>query len=522
MQQAVIYARYSSHAQRDVSIDQQIDSCRSFAARGGIEIADTYIDRAISGTSDRRPAFQRMIADAKDRRWQYVIVYTLDRFSRDRYDSAVYKRQLRNCGVKVLSAMEQITDDPTGVIMESILEGYAEYYSKELSRKVRRGHEDNARKCMVNGALPLGYRRGDDGRYAIDDNTAPIVREIFRRVGGGEALVRIAEDFNRRGIRTKTGAAFNKSSFNQILTNERYAGVYMYQDLRIPDGIPAIVTREEFDAVQQHITQKKNPRRSGSADAPQARRREDGIYILTGKLFCGECGSPLVGVSGTGKSGRLHHYYRCKGHSSGCELKNIRRDDVERDIAAALKNVVLSEEGIAALARATYQQQISARSGTDASLLEAQLLDTEKALRNILAAIEAGIFTASTRDRLQELETQKAQLAEKLAAAREREAEVITEAQIAAVLRHYADGDINDKLYQETLIDAFLVRAYVCADHYKIYFTTDPDNPVDYQAPTGSDKDEDGRPVIVMRTLGIEIAYAMGLYRFIFPKNSTH
>ena len=146
MPKAVIYARYSSHAQRDVSIDQQVSACREFANRGGIEIVDIYADRAITGTSDRRPAFQKMIQDAKGSGWQYVIVYTLDRFSRDRYDSAVYKRQLRNCGVKVLSAMEQITDDPTGVIMESILEGYAEYYSKELSRKVRRGHEDNARK----------------------------------------------------------------------------------------------------------------------------------------------------------------------------------------------------------------------------------------------------------------------------------------------------------------------------------------------------------------------------------------
>ena len=158
MQQAVIYARYSSHAQRDVSIDQQIAACRSFAARGGIEIADTYIDRAISGTSDRRPAFQRMIADAKDRRWQYVIVYTLDRFSRDRYDSAHYKHILKKNGVRLISIKENISDGPEGIILESMLEGYAEYYSAELSQKIRRGQQDNAIKCMNNGGnTPLGY-----------------------------------------------------------------------------------------------------------------------------------------------------------------------------------------------------------------------------------------------------------------------------------------------------------------------------------------------------------------------------
>lgn len=494
MPKAVIYARYSSHAQRDVSIDQQVAACREFANRGGIEIVDVYADRALTGTSDRRPAFQKMIQDAKGSGWQYVIVYTLDRFSRDRYDSAVYKRQLRNCGVKVLSAMEQITDDPTGVIMESILEGYAEYYSKELSRKVRRGHEDNARKCIVNGALPLGYRKGEDGRYAIDEPQAEIVREIFQRVGAGEAIISIVNDFNRRGLRTKKGAEFNRSSFNQILSNERYVGIYMYQDMRIPGGIPAIVSREEFDAVQQYITKKKNPRSSGAAGAPQARRREHGIYLLTGKLFCGECGSPMVGVSGTGKSGSLHHYYRCKGHEAGCGLKNLRRDDAERDIAAALKNYVLSEEGIAALARASYEQQMAARTAPDADLLESQLRETEKALKNILAAIEQGIFTISTRDRLQELEGRKALLTEQLTSARKDQEDIITEAEIAAVLRHYAGGDLEDKIYQESLFDAFLIRAYVYPDFYRIYFTTDPDHPVEFDLSGGSYNDPTLRP----------------------------
>ena len=136
---AVIYARYSSHSQRDVSIDQQIRACKLFAERQSIEVVEIYDDRATTGTNDRRPAFQRMIKDADRADWQFVIVYSLDRFARDRYDSAVYKRRLKECGVKVLSAMENISDDPTGILMESLLEGLAEYYSKELSRKIRRG-----------------------------------------------------------------------------------------------------------------------------------------------------------------------------------------------------------------------------------------------------------------------------------------------------------------------------------------------------------------------------------------------
>lgn len=527
MPNAVIYARYSSHNQRDVSIDQQVAACMDFARRGGIDVIDTYADRAITGTSDRRPAFQKMISDAKKCDWQYVIVYTLDRFSRDRYDSAVYKRQLRNCGVKVLSAMEQITDDPTGVIMESILEGYAEYYSKELARKVRRGHEDNAKKCLVNGALPLGYRRGEDGHYAIHEQEAEIVREIFRRVASGEPLIAIVEDFNRRGLRTKKGAQFNKSSFNQLLSNERYIGVYIYQNIKIPGGIPAIITRQEFDAVQDVIRQKKNPRKTIDGQ-PVNRRRDDGIYMLTGKLFCGQCESPLVGVSGTGRSGTLHHYYRCKGHQDGCTLKNIRRDDIERDIATALCSTMLSDEGIAALAHASYIYQIENRETPDVDLLTAQLQETESAIKNIMIAIEQGIFTKTTRDRLQELEAKQETISNQLAAAREADDDIITEAEIAAVLRHYAGGDLDDKIYQETLIDAFLVRAYVYDDHYLIYFTTDPDHGIEFPSSIavkstadiefGSYKDSRGRPLNVIRTGKLEIICISGVFGITIKK----
>ena len=130
----VLYCRYSSHSQREVSIDQQIKECRKFAERNGIEVVKVYDDRAMTGTNDRRPQFQQMLSDAETMRYQYVIVYSLDRFARDRYDSAVYKRQLKQYGKKVLSATENISDDPTGILMESLLEGLAEYYSNPEAR----------------------------------------------------------------------------------------------------------------------------------------------------------------------------------------------------------------------------------------------------------------------------------------------------------------------------------------------------------------------------------------------------
>ena len=465
---AVIYARYSSHAQRDVSIEQQLKACRIFAERHGIEIVGTYEDRAISGTSDRRPGFQKMIRDAERADWSYVIVYTLDRFARDRYDSAVYKRQLKNCGVKVLSAMENISDDPTGVLMESLLEGLAEYYSKELSRKILRGMEDNASKCMVNGALPLGYTRGADGRYAIVENEAEIVQEIYRRVRDGEPLQQIIHDLNARCIKTKTGKEWNSSSFNRLLNNERYTGLYTYRDIRIPGGIPQIVPQELFDAVQHIMSTKKNPRTPG----PKRRRREAGTYLLTGKLFCGHCKSPMIGRSGTAKSGNLHFYYSCREHiqSHTCSKKNVRRDLIEHAICSALKNTMLTDEGIRALADAAIAYQNKFTNNNEIDALRDQLAQISTSIRNIMSAIEAGIFTATTQSRLRELEEEQVKVSRQLSVALEDAEAQLTREDIIAALSTFQNGNVDDKAYQESLIDTFLVAAYLYDNEIKIVF----------------------------------------------------
>ena len=473
LSEGVIYARYSSHSQRDVSIEQQIRACKLFAERHGVKVVKIYEDRALTGTNDKRPGFQQMIQDAKRGGWNYVIVYTLDRFARDRYDSAVYKRQLKNLGVKVLSAMENISDDPTGILMESMLEGLAEYYSKELSRKVQRGHEDNARKCMVNGALPLGYVKGPDSRYMISEPEAEIVREIFRRVKDQEKLSEIIADLNARGITTKTGKAWNRSSFNQILSNERYTGVYIYRDIRTPGGIPQIISQDLFDTVQCILHLKPNARRDPTGNTPQKRRREGGIYLLTGKLFCGHCKSPMIGVSGTSHTAAPHFYYTCKGRRAdhgSCSKKNVRRDHMEQFIATALRDTMLTDEAVQALATAAIEYQSRYITNNKLESLKNQLADVNRSLNNLVNAIEAGIFSATTQSRLAELETQKRDLGRLIAAAEAEAEEALTREEIVATLELFQHGDVSDKDYQEALIDTFLVAAYVYDDRVKFIF----------------------------------------------------
>ena len=473
---AVIYARYSSHNQRDVSIDQQVNACRRFADRQAIEVVTVYEDRATTGTNDRRPGFQQMMKDAAKGHWDYVIVYTLDRFSRNRYDSAVNKRTLKTYGVKLLSAMENISDDPTGVLMESMLEGLAEYYSVELSRKIKRGMEYNATQCISNGHIPYGYQRGEDGRYEIDDAEADVVREIYRKVRDGSRLCDIIQDLNARGLRTKRNMPWTRSSFNTLLSNERYTGVYIYGDTRIPGGMPRIIEQNLFDAVQLVLHTKPNARKNTAIRpenaVPQRRRRDSSIYYLTGKLFCGHCHSPMIGISGQGKQGNMYYYYTCKGKhlEKTCKKKNVNREFIEMFIAKALKETMLTDQAIQILADAAVAYQEKKAPSAEMDNLKTRLSDVRKATKNILAAIEAGIFTAATKARMEELEAEEKQLTYQLSYLAEEMEGKLTREEIVATLQMFQTGDINDTAFRESMFDTFLVAAYVYDDSVKIVF----------------------------------------------------
>ena len=473
---AVIYARYSSHNQREVSIDQQVSACRSYAADHDLKVAHVYADHAMTGTNDNRPEFRQMIQDSAARSWAYVIVYSLDRFSRDRYDSAVHKHTLKENGVRVLSAMEHISDDPTGVLMESVLEGFAEYYSKELSQKVRRGLMDNAARCLTVGNTPLGYKRGPDGRYAVVEDEAFLVREIYTRVAAGEPLADISRDLNARGLTTKRGSPWGRTSYQFILHDQRYIGVYNHMGHRVEGGIPAIIDRDLFDRVQELCTVKPRP-----VNTPQRRRRPAGTYLLTGKLYCGECKSPMVGISGTSKTGVLHFYYTCKNKRErhGCHKANVVRDEIEQRITAKLREMITDPDFVAWLSEEVAKESANQTESPELSLVRDRLDAARKKKDNTLKAIQMGVVTPSVRDMLLQLEEEEATLSARLEVLEARKDAVITPEIVQAFIELFAEGDINDKAYQETIIDSLLVRAYVYDKKLTIICTATGDIPID-------------------------------------------
>ena len=467
MEKAVIYARYSSDNQRDASIDQQVKACERYAEEKGLEVVKTYADRALTGKTDKRPSFLQMIKDSAKGRFQFVIVYSLDRFSRNKYDSAIHKHTLKENGVRVLSAMEHISDDPTGQLMESILEGFAQYYSDELSQKINRGLTDNAEKGIVNGSVPLGFRRGADGHAEIVPEEAEIVREIFRRVNSGELFARIIEDLNRRGIRTKKGKEFNRSSFNTILSNDRYIGVYRYKGIVHPHGFPEIIDQETFYEVQKRLGEK--PRARGTE---MRRRTEFGTYLLTGKLFCGKCGALMTGISGVGRHGDRCFYYACvrKKNERACDKKNVRRDPVELAITTYLQQLLMDDELIEWMADQTIAYQNTGRDDDQYEYTVQKLKEVTGKIKNIMDAIEAGIFTATTKDRLQELEEEQRQLTAELAIMQRNRENDITKDMIISYLEEIREGDATNKQFQQLMIDSFLDKAILYDDHIKLEF----------------------------------------------------
>ena len=283
---AVIYARYSSDNQREESIEGQLRECKEYADKNGITILCSYIDRALSAKTDNRPEFQKMVQDSAKGLFDTVLVWKLDRFARNRYDSAHYKAVLRRNGVKVVSATENISDGPEGIILESMLEGMAEYYSAELAQKINRGLTENALKGKNNGGgIPLGYQLTDDQHLRIDPLTAPIVREIYQRYAEGETVRSIITSLNERHILTQKQKPFRPNSLHSVLCNRKYIGEYRYKDIIIPDGVPSIIPKDLFERVQMRV--EKNKRTPARAKAEEE-------YLLTTKLFCGHCGGRLV------------------------------------------------------------------------------------------------------------------------------------------------------------------------------------------------------------------------------------
>ena len=460
----VIYARYSSHNQKEESIEQQVEECMAFAALNHIKIIQIYADKALSGKTDKRPQFQKMMRDVEKRQFTVVIAYKSNRIARNMLQALNYEERLSKYGIETLYVKEEFGNTAAGRFALRTMMNVNQFYSENMAEDIRRGMRDNAENCKVNGALPLGYVKGPDGRYAIDPAEAAIVREIYTRVLEGEAYIDIANDLNVRGIKTKQKGLWNKNSFHRMLINDNYIGVYRHSGYVNEQGIPPILEKEVFYAMQKHLETKKNPR---------GRHRENEDYLLTGKLHCGHCKSFMVGISGTSQTGDKHFYYTCNDRRSGggCKKKNVRKDFIERAVAVFTQRFILQDEVIEWIASSAMEILAQSSSKAEIAAMETELAADRKATKNIMNAIEQGIFTATTKDRLLELELEISSLEKSIAIARAANEETVMEKErIIWSLEQLRDGDIDSKDYQKRLFNAFVKTVYLWDDKIEIHY----------------------------------------------------
>ena len=383
MMKAAIYARFSSDRQREESIEDQVRLCRKYADENGYEVVKVYSDSAKTGRNDRRPGFQDAIAES----WTYdvLLVYKLDRFSRDRLDTLIYRRELEKNGAKLVSVTEYVPEGADGILLEGLLTAMAEHYSANLSKLTLRGMYGNAERCHWNGVPCYGYRPDAEGHYEVFEPEAVHVRALFQLAAANNTIGELKRYCHEHDIRTTTGKPASSNMIYTLLRNRKYIGEYSWGEVVIPDGMPAIIDRDTFEKVRNR------PKISGKAS------RAD--YFLVGKAFCDK-GCGLTGA----KAGKSHYYYVCKH-------RRIRKDVLESTIAHGMRETVTRD-----VLEAVVDKML-ADDGIDSAKesMKSELRETEKALSGLLTAIEKGLDPDSVKDRFNELSRRKSELESRIA-----------------------------------------------------------------------------------------------------------
>ena len=466
---AVIYARYSCEKQTEQSIEGQLRVCNEFAERNGYAVIHNYIDRAVSGKTDKREQFQQMLKDSADKSFEFVIVYKLDRFARNRYDSAINKATLKKNGVKVLSACEQITDTPEGIILEAMIEGMAEFYSAELSQKVKRGMRESCLKGNAAGIQPIFGYCIVDKKYKIVESEAAIVRKLFSDYVGGTTIKELVEWLKM--------LSFGRVS--EMLHNQKYIGKCAYGGEVYENMIEPIVDEQTFYRAQEKLTE--NVHKAARSKAAEK-------FILSGKLICAECGELMVGESGTSKTGEIYTYYKCaakKKDAQNCASKAIRKEVIEKAVYNAIIRALQDDNFIREVARkATEIYNAEIDESAELKILNRQKADIDKQLANITNAICQGIFNQHTQAKMIELSNTQQALEAQIADEQAKTILPLKEARVISFLKNYTEivkcADKAESLdNMKRLFDVFIKEVIFDGERFLIIMktTNEPLNP---------------------------------------------
>lgn len=468
MQKAAIYARFSSENQRDESIDAQISAIEDYARHNNIVIVKTYIDRAKSATTAERPSFQEMIKASETGMFDTIIVHKLDRFARSKYDSAIYKQKLKVNNVRLISVTENLDGTPESIILESVLEAMAEYYSKNLAREIMKGNMENAKKSVHCGGIPpLGFDIIDK-KLVVNEHEAEAVKIIFQMYADGEGYTSIINTLNANGYKTKVGHSFGKNSLFEILRNEKYIGVYTYNKsarktakgtynrhaykddsevIRIENGCPRIVSDDLFNRARK---------RQGENQREASTNRNRQKYLLSGLVFCGKCGSPMH-ANRRRKDSQLTFRCNRKAQTIKCDLKEINMSYLEEYVLNELQKNIFSFHKVNAIMQVIRQhtenmEDVSLKTVNE---IETELTQVQKNQHNIITAIEQGAYKEYFSERLYELKEQEENLKAKLLVANQPRSFTVTSKEIMLLINNFqkARSERNFNELRKTILN---------------------------------------------------------------------
>ncbi len=461
----VIYARYSSSSQREASIEEQIKVCTEYAERNKYTVVKSYSDSALTGKNDRRPALQRLISDCSNGTFDMVLVYSIDRFGRNLKQSLTNADKIEeDNGILLVSATENFSNDPSGRFFRNVMMAHAQYYSDELSVKIKRGMDYNGEKCLCTGGnIALGFKVNKDRQFEIDPNTAPIVETVFEMYANGKTVTEITRHLNSMGYKTSRGVAFNKNSLHTMLKNKRYIGVYTYKGKEIPGGMPRIISDELFNKVAEIMAKNKK--------AP-ARARAKVEYLLTTKLFCGRCKEMMTGFSATGKQGKIYNYYICNGRKAKrCEKDMVKKDYIENLVLAQCRKL-LSAPNIEKISKEVSAMCEAERDTSNLRYLQKRLAENERKRDNALnAVLETDIprLRESLYEKISQLEAEQEYLEFEISK-ETMPFPSLTAPKIKFFLMALKKGSMTDEKYKKMLIKIFVNKIYLYDDRITITF----------------------------------------------------
>lgn len=471
MANIVVYARYSSDKQTEQSIEGQLRVCRDFAERNGHCIIKEYIDRATTGRNTKRPGFIQMIQDAAKKQFSHILCYKLDRFSRNQYDSVIFKKELEKYGVTVISATEAISNTSEGRLVEGLLEIMAEMYSIDLSQKVKRGMRESFLKGnSTGGSVLLGYKIVDK-KIMVDEERATIVKDVFYMYANGKTRKEIVAILNKKGLQTAKHKPFTCAGIQHMLKNEKYIGINKY-DGEINQNIqyPVLIDKKIFEEVQERLKQNKI---HGS-------NKSKVDFLLSGKIFCGHCGEHMIGSSGKSKTNKTHYYYVCSGRTKKktCKKHNEVKSELEDAVIEKIHKEVLEKDKIAKLSQWLFENLQKTCSASKINEFEVQIKKIEKELDNcfnLLLKAKNDALIERLNKEADSLTLQKADLENECKKMRLLDKGLSSAAEIEEYLTLFSLSDFNDEQHRKHLIKLFVNSVWVLDKKILIVFNLPTD-----------------------------------------------